>query len=157
LATQIDPNNVVRRGNQKGGPTRQDTYRVTVSVDGKSWDVWDKMSGGEVDSAEYKYKPGGMAPTVSLGGTKTTGNITVSRLYRLVRDHDHLQTLFNNVGRGGVVVKKQPLDIDGHAYGKPIVYTGILKTVTPPAVDSESTDPGMLEIVITTDDEPTVN
>jgi len=78
------------------GPTRRDTFRVTVEVrDPKGGihklGVWDKRSGGEVDTDIYKYKPGGMAPQVSLGGSKTIGDLTISRLYRHKRDHLMLQ------------------------------------------------------------------
>jgi hypothetical protein len=141
----------------RGGPTRQDTYNVHVSVDGTNLGTWDKLTGGEVDSDEYKYKPGGMAPPVSLGGTRNVGNLTVSRLYRLARDHDRAQWMINRAGSARVVVSKQPLDIDGNVYGRPIVYRGTLKRVTFPEHDSESNNPGLLEIEVTVGGYPTAN
>lgn len=136
------------------GPTRQDTYSVHVVVGGQDFGVWDKMSGGEVDSDETKYKPGAMEPPVSLGGTKTTGNVIVSRLYRLERDHDRAQAMINFVGKATAKVSKQPLDIEGNRYGKPIVYTGKLKRVTFPEHDSESATAGLWEIEITPEGYP---
>lgn len=142
-----------------GGPTRQDTYSVHIHITppgGSPLDfgVWDKMSGGEVDSDETKYNPGGMAPPVSLGGRKTTGNVTYSRLYRLVRDHSHAQQFINWVGRARVTISKQPLDVDGNAFGSPIVYHGTLKRVTFPEVDSESSGPGLVEMEVTPEGYP---
>lgn len=138
----------------RGGPTRSDTYNVRVSVDGINLGTFDKMTGGEVDSEEYKYKPGGMAPQVSLGGTRTTGNITVSRLYRLQRDHDRAQWLINRVGIAIGVISKQPLDVNGNAYGKPLVYRATLKRCSFPEHDSESSNPGLLELEFTPEGMP---
>jgi hypothetical protein len=53
-----------------------------------------------------------------------------------------------------VVVSIQRLDIHANAYGKPIVYTGILKRVKTPDVDSESSAAGMLELEVIVDGEP---
>jgi hypothetical protein len=152
----VDDSVVVRRGDPHGGPTRSDTWRATVSLNGENLGVWDKVTGGAIDSEELKFKPGGMAPQVSLGGSKTNENVTLQRLYRLVRDHNHLQKLINAVGRGSVVVSKQPLDVDGNPFGRPIVYKGILKRVTPPEHDSESNSPAMLEIEVSTSGTPHV-
>jgi hypothetical protein len=138
----------------RGGGTRQDTWSIHVSVDGVNLGVFDKWTGGEVDSEEYKYKPGAMAPTVSLGGSKSVGNITVSRLYRLNRDHDRAQWLLNRAGKADGVISRQPLDVDGNAYGKPIVYRGKLKRVNFPEIDSESSNAGLLELEFSTDGYP---
>lgn len=144
------------------GPTRQDTYAVSVTIfrpDNPSVPIikgiWDKMSGGEIDSDERKYSPGAMAPPVSLGGRKTVSNVVVQRLYRLGRDHDALQSMMNAVGKSKVTVSKQPLDLDGNVYGNPLVYNGTLKRVAPPEIDSESSEAGIIEIEITVDGYPT--
>lgn len=120
-----------------------------MSLDGTNTGVWDKLTGGEVDSEETKYRPGGMGPHVSLGGSVEVGNLTISRLYILNRDHDNIHWMISRAGKGKVVVNRQPLDADGNAYGRPLVYTGTLKTVTPPEVDSESSDAALLECEIT--------
>lgn len=132
-----------------GGPTRKDTYRLSIIVNGVRLGVYDKMTGGGLDSDEFKYYPGGMVDPVSLGGKVNPDNVVVSRLYRLQRDHDYVQTLFNGVGKVEGKVLKQPMDIDGNPYGSPIVYTGTLKRVTPPEVDSEASDPGLIELEFT--------
>jgi hypothetical protein len=148
-----------------GGPTRQDTWAVTVFVENllvpgrpmQNLGIWDKKSGGEVDSEEYKYSPGAMAGTISLGGRKNVGNVTVSRLYRLMRDHtsEH-QMLITGVGKARATVSQQPLDVDGNVFGPPLVLRGTLKRVTPPEVDSESSDAAMVELEITPEGEPVV-
>lgn len=129
--------------------SRQDQYAITMSVDGVDTGVWDKLTGGEIDSEETKFKPGGMGASVSLGGSVEVGNLTISRLYGLTRDHDRVHALISRVGKAAVVINRQPLDADGNAYGRPLVYTGTLKTVTPPEVDSESSDAALLECEVT--------
>jgi len=131
--------------------SREDQYNVTVAIDGKSWDVFDKLSGGEMDSEETKYKAGGMKPPRSLGGSIMTSNITVSRNYELGRDDVMLSALRARVGKGKAIVSKQSLDVDGNAFGRPLVYTGVLKQVSPPDVGSESDNAAMIELEISTD------
>lgn len=129
--------------------SRMDQYAVAVTVGETDLGIFDKMSGGAKDSNERKYKPGGLAPEVSLGGQATVTNITVERLYVRERDHNELPMLLAAVGKARVSIKKQPLDADGAPYGSPVVYTGVLKQVTPPEVDSESSDPAMLSLEVT--------
>lgn len=131
--------------------SRQDQYNITVSVDGIDTGTWDKMDGGAVDSEETKYKPGGLGAEVTLGGSVTTENVTVSRLYDLDRDHSGLvRMLLARAGKAKVNINKQPLDADGIPFGTPLVYKGVLKMVSPPEVDSESSDAGLLEIEVST-------
>jgi hypothetical protein len=139
--------------------SRQDQFRITVAVAGVvgvpiSGDdgTWDNFSGGEVDSESLLYGPGGMEPKISLGGTRTVGEVTVSRLYQHGRDDRLAAKLYPVVGRATVTVTKQSLDIDGNAIGLMAdVYTGILKTVTPPEANSDDggSNPAMIELVMT--------
>jgi hypothetical protein len=129
---------------------RKDQHRVTVVVDGVKLGVFDVLTGGETDSDELKYRPGGMAPVISLGGVVTVGQLIVSRLYKLQRDHLRIHWLLGRVGKGQVVVSKAVLDPDGNAFGKPLVTKGVLKRVTPPEVDSNATgDAAVIELEIT--------
>ena len=136
-----------------GGPTRSDTYSVQVAIEHPTngnminYGIFDKMTGGEVDSDNSNYYPGGMSPPVSLGGRRSVGNVVVSRLYRLGRDHDVVGQLIDSAGKSSMIVTKQPLDVDGNVYGRPIVYKGTMKRVTAPEVDSEASAAGILEIV----------
>jgi hypothetical protein len=136
--------------------SREDQYDVRVSITRsingvlvtKDLGTFDKMSGGEVDSEESKYRPGAMAQQISLGGYTTVGNVTVSRLYDLARDYPNVAWILNGVGNADVTVNKQSLDINGNPYGKPLVYSGKLKTWTPPDHDSMSSDPAMFEFEV---------
>jgi hypothetical protein len=114
---------------------RQDTHEITVIIDGANTGVWDKLSGGEVDSEETKYKPGGMAPEVSLGGSVSIGNVTVDRGYDPLRDDVH--ALAARVGKADVTVIAKPLDQDRNPFGRPRTYQGKLKALTPPDIDAD--------------------
>ncbi len=130
--------------------SREDQYNITVSVDRTSYGVFDKFNGGEIDSEETKYKGGGMAPQTALGGSPQTSNVTVSRNYQQGRDDLMVQALRSRVGRARAIVSKQSLDTDGFAFGRPMVYTGILKQISPPDADSESDDAATIELEIST-------
>jgi hypothetical protein len=145
-----------------GGPTRQDTFLVSVRVEdmanpGKMIDLgtFDKMTGGDLDSNDVQYRPGGMGPPISLGGPKTANNVTVTRLYRLERDHNKLPKLLAAVGGGHMHVSKQPLDLQGNVFGSPIVLNGRLKMVKHPDVDSEANAAALLELEMTVEGYPT--
>lgn len=143
------------------GPQREDTASIRVYIQhiGQTafvnTGVWDKRSGGEVDSEETVYYPGEMADRISLGGRVTPGNNTLSRLFRGERDQDNLGKWFADVGKAAVRIVEQPLDINGSAYGRPIVWNGTLKRVTSPPRDSEGTGAAMVEIEVTTTGRPT--
>jgi len=129
--------------------SRQNQAAITLTVDGRDMGVWDKLSGGEIDSEETKYKPGAMAPHVSLGGAVEVGDVTVSRLYVLGRDTETIHWLISRVGKGDCVLARPALDPDGNVWGTPgLVYSGKLKTLTPPELDSESSDPALIELVV---------
>lgn len=136
------------------GGTRSDTYDVEVSINGIGFGTFDKMEGGEIDSKEVKYAPGNMGEEESLGGKRTVSNVVVRRLYKLGRDHIESQRLINWAGKAPMVVVKQPLDINGVAFGQPIVYRGGMKRVKFPDHDSETNDAGLLEIEMTVDGIP---
>lgn len=132
---------------------REDTYRVSVSVDGRDLGTWDKMSGGEVDSEETTYRPGALVDQIALGGAVSTGNVTVQKLYD-EGAHSVYHWLVARVGRARVVVNKQPLDADGAAIGRPIVYDCKLKTVKAPDVDSEGNGAALIELEATVNGRP---
>lgn len=134
--------------------SRVNQYEVTLRVDGTDYGVYDSFSGGGTDSEESKYRPGGMQPQVSLGGSQTTDNIVIGRLFRGDRDALQVKQLTARCGKGQCVVVKQLLTVDGDAVAEPLTYTGTLKRCTPPDHDSESDDPGRLELEITPDGPP---
>ena len=129
---------------------RQDQWLITVSVDGVNLGTFDKMDGGDVDSSETKYPPGGMLPEKTLGGKQTVGNVTVGRLYEVERDHDVARNLGSRAGKAPMTVQKQPLDLEGNPAGVPQVYTGTLKRIGYPGTDSSSQAAAMLELELST-------
>ena len=132
--------------------TRQDTWAVQLWVNGSNFGIWDTLTGGEKDSDATSYKPGNMGDPYSLGGWPTLGNVVLSRNYRLVRDHDQaLPLLLAAAGDGDVTVYQWPLDKSKKPYNKAIKRTGTLKRVTPPPVDSKSSDAAMVEVEIVLD------
>jgi hypothetical protein len=130
---------------------RKDQYDVRVVVDGVDLGTFDKLTGGDIDSEETTYKPGGMGARVSLGGSVNPQNVVVSVLYDLTRIHTIIHWLIGRVGKAKATISKQPLDVDGNAFGKAITYPARLKHVTPPEVDSESSDAALLELEFTVD------
>jgi hypothetical protein len=122
-------------------------FAVSVTVDGVgNLGLFDKCTGGDVDSDEQKYAPGGMAPPLSLGGLVTMNNVVLERLYVLERDSPIIHKLLAAVGIAGITATKQPLDTNRVPYGRPIVYNGKVKMVTPPDHDSTSSNPAVLHI-----------
>lgn len=128
--------------------SRLDQYDITVSLDGQPLGIFDKMTGGDIDSEEVKYKPGAMQPQISLGGSVTVNNVTVERLFRQDRDLPLVPTIKARVGKGRVVVTKQSLDVDGNPFGSPLVYQGILKHLTFPEPDSESNAAALIQLEV---------
>lgn len=129
---------------------RQDQWSNTVTIDGTPLGVWDTFDGGASDSEETKYKPGGMQPEISLGGSRSFGNLTLSRLLGRT-DWDFMRDLMNKTGKASCVVSRQPLDADGNPWGRPLTYRGVLKAVTPGGTDSNSSDALTWEIEISTE------
>jgi hypothetical protein len=144
----------------KGG-TRQDTFllnvKVTTPAGAINLGAFDKKSGGELDSDEVTYYPGGMVPRISLGGRVTPGNVTLQRIYDRFDDHAKIGALLNAVGKGTVTVTQRPMDIDGNVFGQTgIQWIGVLKRVQVPDVDSEATSAALLEIEVTVHGNPEV-
>lgn len=132
-------------------PTREDTWTVTLLLDGKDEGIWDKKEGGEADSEELKYPPGGMADEISMGGHKTYGNVTISRYCDWARDWPKVPFWMNAAGSIRGTIGQQPMDVNGNPQGKPLTYSGTMKTCTPPEPDSTGTDEGRIEMEFTID------
>jgi len=148
---------------------RLDTWQVSLQVEHPDpsnnamldYGIWDTRTGGEVDSEETLYHPGGMKDPYSLGGRTTPGQLTLSRNYRLGRDHDGpsgspgIQQLIDAVGISRVTVTATPMDRYKNLSGRSIVWKGTLKTLTLPEHNSESTgEAGMIELVCSIDNKP---
>jgi hypothetical protein len=130
---------------------RQDKWANTVTIDGARWGVWSTLAGGDVGASETKFKPGGMLPERSLGGSVTVGNLTLTRLLDAPDWEPMRQLMINRVGKAPVVVARQPLDDDGNPFGKPLTYTGKLLNVNPGDTDSNSEGAQLWTILVSTD------
>lgn len=144
-------------------PVRQDTRRVTVTVFRPGAPdipiikgIWDTRTGGQIDSEETLYHPGGMASPISLGGRQTPENITLSRLCKVGRDWQAIPALMGGVGKSRVTITDDVLDFDGNDFPgvSGITYTGTLKRVQPPPANSEDSGAAMIEIEVTIDGYP---
>lgn len=127
-------------------------YRVTLSVDGQDFGVWDKKTGGDVQATITKHRPGGMGPEETYGGQTEITDLVLTRVKKR-KDRDDIAkiaVLRNRIGRGHAVVVEQPLDQDANAYGPPSVHTGVLQRVSGADVDSTSNDADMYEVGIST-------
>jgi hypothetical protein len=132
-------------------PTREDTWLLNVTVDGRNLGVFDTFSGGEGDSEETKYAPGGMMPEISLGGRSTIGNVTVGRYLDSSRDWPLVKWLYSRRGSGRGVIGVTPLLANGARAGEPLTYGGTLKQVTMPDLDSTGSDASQIELEFTCD------
>lgn len=131
---------------------RQDQWADTVTIDGVPSGIWDSTEGGAVEAGETKYKPGGMRPAVSLGGSTEVENLTLGRLLDQPRDWEFMRRLMQSrTGKAPVVVSRQPLDVDGNPWGRPLVYRGVLQRVVPPGNNANSNEPAVWEIVVSTE------
>jgi len=129
--------------------TREDTWLATVTLEGVDLGVWDGMTGGEGDSEEQPFHPGGMAGVVSLGGHQTFGNLTLSRNLDALVDWPRVKWYYAVRGWGLITAGRTPLSTDAVRSGDPLTYLATLKTVTLPDHDSDGTDVAMIEFECT--------
>jgi hypothetical protein len=129
--------------NNDGG-NLQNRYQITVQLGTSAPTIdlgtWDTLTGGEADSDEFKYRPGGLSgASVSLGGAQLVNNVTVGKIF-----DDTIAGLVDELlkarGSRNVQITKQALDRNWAVFGKStIVYVGKLKMVTLPDADSNAT------------------
>jgi hypothetical protein len=130
---------------------RQDQWQNTLTIDGVPWGVWDTLQGGDVEADEVKYRPGGMANQVSLGGPSHVNNLTLARLLDKP-DWPRMKVLMSRrVGRARTSVSRQPMDVDGNPFGQPLVYTGLLQHVQPGDTDSNASAAQQWTVIVSTD------
>lgn len=140
---------------------REDLFNITVTISGtdstyspngsnKCKFTFDKMDGGDITSKDTKFRPGnGTEDEVSLGGSTSVGNITVTKVIS-EGEYSWIRWLINQVGKADMFVNKQPVDNNGAPWGKPLTYKGKLIAVNPPKTDSESDAAAMLSLIQST-------
>lgn len=131
---------------------RTDQERVTVRVDDLDLGVFQTFNGGGSAADDTKNRPGGMGPEESLGGPVSRDAFTVSRLYKLERDHPIYKALDSKTGAARVVAVRQKLNRDRTPFGDPITYTGTLIKVTPPDHDSNASDRAEFTLEVSADE-----
>lgn len=128
---------------------RSDQAAIHVSVAGVPLDnvVWDTFEGGDNAAEDVSYLPGGMAPQINLGGLPKRSDIKVTRIWSdaLVRAYKQLDQA---VGRSTATVTYTVLDAAGASTGEQVTYTGVLKMVTRPNYESNTSKEAMLELTI---------
>lgn len=131
---------------------REDQFRITATLDGSDIGLFATCDGGETDSSDTKYPPGGGEPEESLGGRQTYTNLVLGRNYKRERDHVASKRIRPRVGKGVMVVTKQPLDDDNNPWGEATTYTGKLKRYGEPPAKSDSEDAAILELEMSVTD-----
>lgn len=136
--------------------SRQDLLLITASaqtaVGGPmvSLGTFERRSGGAVSATDVKFRPGGSPTETSLGGSRTTENVTISRVFDLDRDNELLKRLASVVGQAKVTVSQQPMTADYVPRGTPTIWSGILIKATPPEADSGGNATSMMELEVST-------
>ena len=126
----------------------QSSYRTTVIVDGVDLGAFDTFSGGQVQRANTKHRPGGSRTERLYKGLPRYEAVTVGRTYELERDHDQMVAWLQQIGPQSAEVRRQPLDSDGNDFGPAITSPGAISQVTPGNIDSNSDDRTSLELQI---------
>jgi len=129
---------------------RTDMARIQVSVQGITLDnvSWDVMQGGDNVAPSTNYPPGGMQPSVELGGVPKRNQMTVERIWS-----DTLIAAYKamDAGAGRLPTTISYTVLDGHGNpvpGSTISYTGILLEAARPDYDSSSSAEAKLKITV---------
>lgn len=129
---------------------RQNSYRLTVVVDGISLGVWDDKTGGDSDSNSVQYFLGGGGPRISLGGTQQVANVVLQRLEDdVIRARQ--KWLYGRSGKGKAQVTQQPLDDENNPTGDPVQWGGRMKRFKISDVQSQANAAAQCEMEIEVD------
>jgi hypothetical protein len=131
---------------------REDLFSVTLLITPATGSpvtvIVDKMKGGASQGKDVKYRPAnGLENQLSLGGPRTVENITLTRIFDETINNFE-QFFHENAGKAKATVTRQPLDADGNAHGKAIIYEGRFLDFKSPDIDSEADKAAMAEWVV---------
>jgi hypothetical protein len=116
--------------------------------------IWSAAEGGGVGGDPSLHYPGAMRPPVSLGSDVETEALTLRKLEADLTDDD-LAFLLDIVGSATPAVgSRQRLDARNKATRRPMLYTGTISNVNPSDVDSTSSDPALIEVVLAVTGKP---
>lgn len=131
---------------------RQDQFNVTVAVTDPdtgqhvNLGTWAKATGGDVDSTETKYRPGGGAEEITIGGAKSTSNVVVEKLCIVDVDGANIAKWMGWAGRAQCSVTFHFLTPNYSATGVSLTYQGQIKKVTPPQPDANAQGAGLITL-----------
>jgi len=131
--------------------SRQDTWLTHFQIDNWFLGAWDQFSGGEIDSEEAKYRPGGMDYEISLGGRVTYGNVTVAKYWENWLSQSLYPWAIGRVGKARIYICRYPMTADFVQIGRGVAYQGTLKRISVPDYDSMGTDVALMEAECTID------
>lgn len=123
---------------------RSDQFDISVTVDGTPVDGgWNTMAGFDANSGDLKARePDGKH--VALGGPQSIDDGTVARNYDPARDDFHGWTAKR--GAASIQIKARARDAARNPYGPPIVYDGILQSVTLSDIDRDGDEVRMVTL-----------
>lgn len=131
--------------------TNNASVRVIHEESARDFGTFRTRGGGAKEGENALIRPGGMAPPVAMAGTWAYGEVTAARLLIHGVDSGVIQEVFNLHGERFSVID-QPLDAKGRAgFHKPVTYSGLLNTSTPPEIDADGNEPQTLELTFTID------
>ena len=123
-------------------------FKISLSIPGLTIDnqAWDKFQGGGHAAETQNYPPGGMQPSLAVGGVTKRNTATLERAWDdvLIGAFIAIDGSLNSPCTVGVT----PLKSATTTAGNQRTYTGIIKEVNPPDSDSTSSTVAMLQVVI---------
>lgn len=129
----------------------QATVTVVHRESGFSFGIMRTRTGGGKEGDNQKVRPGGMAPPEAFAGTYEFGDVECERLVRHGTDSGLVQKAWD-LHAERFDIYEQPLDSKKRAgFHRPVGYTGLLNTSTPPEYDADGNDPSTLTMAFTID------
>lgn len=122
------------------------SYLVTVVMNGTNVGVFDTWSGGDAVAKSNKHRPGGMGDEVAYASLPSFTDMTVGRVLEADRDWDLVGLITQYGGRVPGSITIQPLDADGNAYNSSRTATGVFLGVKGLKADSTSDAIQMYEL-----------
>lgn len=136
---------------------RSDMHLIQADVTGVALPpafVWDSCEGGDVAADNAYYHAGNMAPAIPAGGLRTPTDLTVTVAWRS-DVYPFYIALRAASGFQTATVSITPLNMVGQITVAPIVFTGLLLSVTRPQVAAADSTIGYLSCVIAPQDSVT--
>lgn len=123
-------------------------FKISFSVPGVTIDnkSWDKFAGGDHEAETQNFPPGGMEPSIAVGGISKRNQATLERAWddTLIGAWRNLDGAVNSPCSIGITSLKKR----GTKVGNQHSFTGIVRSVKRPDQDTTSSSIAMLQVVI---------